>query len=127
MAGEDNVTLDYDVADFRDAWDRSKKSHESGLSVLVRNESFEPGSVLTTGLASRINFVTATSLLNTPNLVSAAIIIFLFLSPYTGHPAWILPTTSTSTVNLTIPLTEDISHVHTTFRGRGPLQVALGN
>ncbi|RBR26554.1 uncharacterized protein FIESC28_00630 [Fusarium coffeatum] len=114
MAGEDNVTLDYKVADFRDAWDRSKKSHESEMSV--RDESFEPEAVPRTGLAPRINFVSATSLLNTPNLISAAIIVFFSLSPYIGHPAWILPTFSTSTANFTLPLTKDISHVHTTFR-----------
>ena len=114
VAGEDNVTLDYKVVDFQDAWDRSEKSHESEMSV--RDESFEPEAVPRTGLAPRINFVSATGLLSIPNLGSAAIIVFHLLSPYIGHPAWILPTISTSTANFTLPLTEDISHVHTTFR-----------
>lgn len=79
VAGEDNVTLDYKVADFRDAWDRSKKSHESEISV--RDESIEPEAVPGTGLASKIIFVSATSQLNIPNLISAAIIVFFSCLP----------------------------------------------
>ncbi|RFN44021.1 hypothetical protein FIE12Z_11726 [Fusarium flagelliforme] len=86
------------------------------LTYNPQNESFEPGSVPTTGLAPNITFLGATNIWKTANLASAVIIIFLLLSPYIGHPAWILPTVSTSTANFTIPLTEDISHVHTTFR-----------
>ena len=116
VTDEHNVTLEHDVADLRDACDRSKQSHESGISASIRHDSPDHQSIPTASLAPNVNLPSATNIWKAENLVSAVVIIFLMIFPYISHPAWILPTILTSTTNFTIPLTEDISHVHTTFR-----------